>query len=100
MRVLVHYKSREAQAGGRGIGEKLFPDQETFRKEEQQRWRLTKAHWDRPLTQVDPHVEKAESLAGLWNATIDVNGADHENSTGGKLENGSLVLRSTSVFLI
>jgi hypothetical protein len=49
---------------------------------------------------VDPHVEKAESLAGLWNATIDVNGADHENSTGGKLENGSLVLRSTSVFLI
>jgi hypothetical protein len=48
LRVLIYYKSREAQARARGIAQKLFPDQETFRKEEQQRWRLTSAHWDRP----------------------------------------------------
>jgi thiol-disulfide isomerase/thioredoxin len=115
LRVLIYYKSREAQAGASGTAQKLFPDQETYRKEEQQRWRLTKAHWDRPLTEVDPHVGTAASLTGLWNATIDVNGTeipfkiefsgdgstikgwffngvDHENSTGGKFENGSLVL--------
>jgi thiol-disulfide isomerase/thioredoxin len=64
-------------------------------------------------------VAWAESLAGLWNATVNVNGTeipfkigfsgdgtnvkgwffngeDHENSTGGKLENGSLVLNFDS----
>jgi thiol-disulfide isomerase/thioredoxin len=64
-------------------------------------------------------VAWAESLAGLWNATVNVNGAeipfkigfsgdgtnvkgwffngeDHENSTGGKFENGSLVLNFDS----
>jgi hypothetical protein len=61
LRVLVYYKSREAQAGASGIAQKLFPDRETLRKDEQQRWRLTKAHWDRPLTEVDPHVESARN---------------------------------------
>jgi hypothetical protein len=58
LRVLIYYKSREAQATGRGIGQKLFPDQATFRKEEQERWRLTSRHWDLPITEVDPHVER------------------------------------------
>jgi Spy/CpxP family protein refolding chaperone len=31
---------------------KLFPDQETFRKEEQRRFELLDAHWDVPLTEV------------------------------------------------
>jgi hypothetical protein len=60
LRVLVYYKSREAQGSGRGIPAKLFPDQETFRKEEQQRWRMTDGHWDRPFTEVDPHTQAAK----------------------------------------
>jgi hypothetical protein len=59
LRILIYYKDRDSQTKGRGIAQKLFPDQETFRKDEQQRWRLTKAHWDRPLTEVDPHVQQA-----------------------------------------
>ncbi|MGD0774450.1 MAG: hypothetical protein ABSC05_16675 [Candidatus Solibacter sp.] len=61
LRVLIYYKSREAQAAGRGIGPKLFPDQATFRKEEQERWRLTSRHWDLPITEVDPHTAPAGS---------------------------------------
>jgi hypothetical protein len=59
LRVLIYYKSREAQAAGRGIGPKLFPDQEAFHKGEQQRWQLTSAHWDLPITEVDPHEGQA-----------------------------------------
>jgi hypothetical protein len=61
LRVLIYYKDKDAQAKGRGIGEKLFPDREAFRKDEQQRWQLTLEHWDRPLTEVDPHVESARN---------------------------------------
>ncbi|MGA2116225.1 MAG: hypothetical protein ABSH56_15910 [Bryobacteraceae bacterium] len=61
LRVLIYYKDRDSQARGRGIAQKLFPDQETFRKEEQQRWQLTAEHWDRPLTELDPHGEKASN---------------------------------------
>ena len=61
LRVLIYYKDAAARTQGRGIAQKLFPDQETFRKEEQQRWRLTKAHWDRPLTEVDPHADTARN---------------------------------------
>lgn len=32
--------------------QKLFPDQETFRREEQRRFELFDAHWDVPLTEV------------------------------------------------
>ena len=59
LRVLIYYKSREAQAAGRAIGPKLFPDQAAFRKGEQQRWQLTLAHWDLPITEVDPHEAQA-----------------------------------------
>jgi hypothetical protein len=31
------------------IKERLFPDQERFRREEQRRFELTQAHWDVPL---------------------------------------------------
>jgi hypothetical protein len=31
------------------IKERLFPDQATFRREEQRRFQLTEAHWDVPL---------------------------------------------------
>jgi len=61
LRVLIYYKDAASRTQARGIAKKLFPDQETFRKEEQQRWRLTLAHWDRPLTEIDPHVEQARN---------------------------------------
>jgi hypothetical protein len=55
LRVLIYYKDKDAQTKARGVGAKLFPDRETVRKDELERWRLTTAHWDRPLTEVDPH---------------------------------------------
>jgi hypothetical protein len=36
------------------LAKKLFPDQETFRKEEQRRFEILDAHWDVPLTPVRP----------------------------------------------
>jgi len=61
LRVLIYYRDANYRTATRGIVKKLFPDQETFRKEEQDRWRLTLVHWDRPLTEVDPHVEQARN---------------------------------------
>ncbi len=40
--------SREAE-----IARALFPDQETFRKQEQHRFSLLDAHWDVPLKELD-----------------------------------------------
>jgi hypothetical protein len=34
------------------IKERLYPDQETFRREEQRRFELLEAHWDVPLTEL------------------------------------------------
>ena len=36
------------------IARRLFPDQETFRMEEQRRFEILDAHWDVPLTEVSP----------------------------------------------
>ncbi len=33
----------------KGLAAKLFPDQETFRREEQRRFEILKAHWDLPI---------------------------------------------------
>lgn len=57
LRVLIYYRDAAAQTEGRGVEAKLFPDRATVRKEEQERWRLTLAHWDRPLTEIDPHAD-------------------------------------------
>ncbi len=35
------------------IAKGLFPDQETFRKEEQRRFELLDAHWDVPLKKIE-----------------------------------------------
>lgn len=43
-----------APSGEEEIARKLFPDQETFRREEQRRFELLEAHWDVPLTSVRP----------------------------------------------
>jgi len=34
------------------IARRLYPDQETFRREEQRRFEILDAHWDAPLTAV------------------------------------------------
>ena len=36
------------------LARQLFPDQETFRREEQRRFEILEAHWDVPLTEVEP----------------------------------------------
>jgi hypothetical protein len=36
------------------IAKRLYPDQETFRKEEQRRFEILDAHWDVPLSPVEP----------------------------------------------
>lgn len=35
------------------VARELFPDQETFKREEQQRFALLEAHWDVPLKELD-----------------------------------------------
>lgn len=39
------------------LARQLFPDQETFRKEEQRRFELLLAHWDVPIDEVELDVE-------------------------------------------
>jgi hypothetical protein len=36
------------------ISRKLFPDQETFKREEKRRFEILDAHWDVPLTPIKP----------------------------------------------
>jgi hypothetical protein len=36
-----------------GIKQKLFPDQEAFRREERRRFEILLAHWDVPVQDVD-----------------------------------------------
>lgn len=43
-----------APADEEAIARKLFPDQETFEKEEQRRFEILDAHWDVPLAPVSP----------------------------------------------
>jgi hypothetical protein len=42
-----------APSGEDEIVRKLFPDQNTFKKEEQRRFELLDAHWDVPLNELD-----------------------------------------------
>ena len=43
-----------APSGEEAIAKRLYPDQETFRREEQRRFELIEAHWDVPLAPVPP----------------------------------------------
>ena len=42
-----------APSTAEALARKLFPDQETFKKEEQRRFEILDAHWDVPLTEVE-----------------------------------------------
>jgi hypothetical protein len=51
-RVTIVFRSAAAAADGSGedeIKKKLFPDQETYRREEQRRFEILLAHWDLPV---------------------------------------------------
>jgi hypothetical protein len=55
-RVTIVFRDAEAAADGSGeeaIKAELFPDQETFRREEQRRFEILQAHWDVPIEDVD-----------------------------------------------
>ncbi len=54
--VVITYKDWAAikdTTGGSAIINKLYPDQEKFKKEEQRRFEILDAHWDVPLSAVD-----------------------------------------------
>ena len=55
-RVTIVFRDAEAAADAAGeeaIKAELFPDQETFRREEQRRFEILQAHWDVPIVEVD-----------------------------------------------
>ncbi|HEY5908287.1 MAG TPA: hypothetical protein VIZ31_09600 [Vicinamibacteria bacterium] len=54
--VVITYKSWEAMNRPReeGLLKRLYPDQATFEREEQRRFEILDAHWDMPLTAVEP----------------------------------------------
>ena len=40
------------------VAKELFPDQETFHREENRRWELTANHWDLPIHLVNLKADK------------------------------------------
>ncbi len=54
--VVITYKSWAAMNQPRedGLLQRLYPDQETFKREEARRFEILDAHWDVPLTLVEP----------------------------------------------
>jgi len=55
--VVITFRSWSAMGGPSGeaeIAKRLYPDQETFRREEQRRFEILEAHWDVPLVAVEP----------------------------------------------
>jgi hypothetical protein len=55
--VVITFASWDALGGpspDEEISRRLYPDQETFRKEEERRFEILDAHWDVPLTGVAP----------------------------------------------
>lgn len=55
-RVVIYYKTPTSGSRSGAIEKELFPDQETLRREETQRWDLTEVHWDLPIRQIDPNT--------------------------------------------
>lgn len=54
--VVIVYKNILAPAEESVIEHQLFPDRETLRRDEDERWRLVEAHWDLPIRIIDPHA--------------------------------------------
>ncbi|MGA2991404.1 MAG: hypothetical protein ABSD88_13080 [Candidatus Korobacteraceae bacterium] len=57
-RITIVFASAGAAIDGfdeKSLAAKLFPDQETFRREEQRRFEILEAHWDLPIKTVELH---------------------------------------------
>jgi hypothetical protein len=54
--VVITYTNWAALAAPRdeAVVKRLYPDQETFKREEQRRFEILDAHWDVPLTEIQP----------------------------------------------
>ncbi len=55
--VVITFSSWTALGGpspDEAIARRLYPDQETFKREEQRRFEILDAHWDVPLSEVEP----------------------------------------------
>lgn len=55
-RVTITWKNAAASmdsSGEQAVIRKLFPDQETFKREEQRRFEILLAHWDLPIVEVE-----------------------------------------------
>jgi hypothetical protein len=55
-RIVTVYKNPRVAAQANLIEQQLFPDRDSFSLEENQRLALTDAHWDLPLSEVDPRA--------------------------------------------
>jgi Thiol-disulfide isomerase and thioredoxins len=102
-RVFIVFKNQGAAKHEREVARQLFPDQQTFKKEENHRWDLTEAHWicpygssirmavsERPAMKMIrlltyllfaallPNTLSATtgSIDGQWDATVNVGGAE------------------------
>jgi hypothetical protein len=55
-RVIIVRASHDAPSGDSEaeVARQLFPDQTSFKRDENRRWQLTANHWDLPIHQVDP----------------------------------------------
>jgi hypothetical protein len=59
-RVVITRVSHDAPPGEseKEVARQLFPDQNTFQREENRRWELTTNHWDLPIHQIDINVSE------------------------------------------
>jgi hypothetical protein len=55
-RVVITYRDILATTESHDLAKQVFPDQATFKREENQRWSMTVAHYDLPIREVDPHA--------------------------------------------
>jgi hypothetical protein len=55
-RVVITYRDILATTESHDLPKQLFPDQATFKREENQRWRITLAHYDLPIREANPHA--------------------------------------------
>lgn len=54
-RVDIVFKNKLVWGRSDEIGRQIFPDQATYKREENRRWELTEAHWDLPIREIDPN---------------------------------------------
>ena len=54
-RIVIVYKDQASAGHGGEVEKSLFPNTDTWHKEENRRWELTLNHWDLPIPEIDPH---------------------------------------------